>query len=374
MDAGSTPDAGVRDSGAGGTDATVMPPRDGGVRDSGPPADGGHYCTMNGEVDVNGTAVAVADVSGRPTTASGATAVTSCIDNPPSDNPPFINELCFTECLDFLGESPTAADVSALDLDIFFAEMNGNPVDPTYDYGTRRDRMPNGNTGAGFRITENASDCDSGFQIEIGYGSSGQVLAAETQYIIRVRSATSAVDWPTVYMHNFIRRNDEVPQVSVCGNDEQRIPSRAYEFPVVSSALLSSAVSQAGNVVGAADLTDGLGSGHAIIETLDCTGGGGVPSAGISAGFNPAPAGAYFLDANYGLDTAATETSEAGLYLGVGFPGNTETSSMSVDITGAVGLTTTGACTEEFGGLVFPVYSDGVTYIRMNRETVIHGR
>lgn len=364
-------DAGV-DTGVEPVDSGPRP--DAGFVDSGPRPDAGHYCTSNGEVDVNGTAVAVADVTAPPVSSTGGPAVLSCIDNPPSENPPFITELCFTECLNFMGATPSEADIQALQIDVFTQDDGGNPVDPSYDYTTRRDRQPAGNTGAGGRIIPNTSDCDSGYQIEVGYSNLGEVLASETRYIVRVRTATASSPWPTTYLYNFIRRNDQSPDGN-CGNDEQRIPSRQFEFPVPSAALLGAVVTAAGgNVVGADDLQDGLGSGHAIIEARDCAGGGGLTMSGVSAGFSPAPAGAYYLKSDFTVDSAATETADVGLYVAVGFPGNTATSSMTVNVASAVGATSDGSCTEEFGGLEIPVFSDGVTFLRTNRETVVHGR
>jgi len=371
------PDAGVEDSGIH-PDATVVDTGiryDGGVVDSGPPPDAGHYCTMNGEVDVYGTSVAVADVSGTPVSNTGGPAVTSCIDSPPSENPPFISEFCFTECVNFMGATPTEADVMALDVDVFEQTMGGNPVDPSYDYATGADRQPGANTTAGFRFVPNTMNCDSGWQIELGYSNIGHVLSSETRYVVRVRTATTAnADWPTAYIYNFIRRNDQSPDNN-CGNDEARIPSRMFEFPVVPASLLSSAVTAAGgNVVGADDLHDGLGSGHALLEARDCAGGGGLTIEGVTAGFSAAPAGAFYLDDDYAVDTTLDETAKTGLFLAVGFPGNTATSSATTNVAAAIGASTDGTCTEEFGGLQIPVYSDGVTLLRMNRETVLHGR
>jgi hypothetical protein len=350
--------------------------RDAGFPDSGPPRDGGHYCTTNGAVTVDGEAVPVGEPSTIPVTSAGTRGVLSCIDRPPNDNPAFINELCFTECLDFFGATPSEGEIQALDVAVFLQTLNGAPVDPSYDYATGQDRMPEGRTAAGFRITANAQDCDSGWQVELGYSNQGAVLSAETRYIVRVRTATTAKGgvWPTEYLYDFIRRNDQVPMVSVCGNAEQRIPGREFVFPVVPASLLASAATAAGNVTGADDLFDGLGSGHALLEARDCTGGGGISMAHTTGGFLPAPAGAFYLDDELAVDSAATETAGNGLYLGVGFPGNTATSSATVQVSAAIGATTDGTCTEEFGGLEIPVFSDGVTFVRMNRETVLHGR
>lgn len=371
-------DAGV-DSGVS-FDATVVDSGtpDAGFPDSGPAPDAGHYCTMNGEVDVDGTGVPVADVSQTPVTVSNLTgtempAVLSCIDDPPSDNPPFINELCFAECVSFMGASPTQAEIDALEVTVFAQTMGGQPVDPSYDYVTGADRQPEARTGAGFDFVQNSQDCDSGWQLEIGYSNLGQVLAAETRYIVRVRTATTAnADWPTVYMYNFIRRNDEVEDAN-CGNDEPRTAGRRFEFPIVPASLLSSAVTAAGgNVVGADDLGDGLGSGHAILEARDCAGGSGLTMEHVTGGFDTANAGAFYVGDDYSVSATPTETGALGLLLAVGFDGNTATSSSTIDVVAAVGASTDGTCTEEFGGIRMPVFSDGVTFVRMNRETVLH--
>lgn len=370
------PDAGVDAGVDAGFDAGVVdsgPPADAGFVDAGPRPDAGHYCTSGGQVDVNGTAVTVADPAAPPVSNTGGPAVLSCIDDPPSENPPFISELCFTECVNFLGGTPSPADVMALQLEVFEQDVGGTPSDPSYDYDTRVDRQPAARTNAGSRFLA-TSDCDSGWQVEVGYASLGETLSSETRYVVRVRTATVSNPWPTTYIYNFIRRNDQSPD-NACGNDEQRIPSRQFEFPVPSAALLNAAVTAAGGgVVGADDLLDGKGSGHAIIEARDCAGGGGLTISGATAGFSPAPAGGFYLNSEYGLASAAVETEDVGLFVGVGFPGNTATSSMTVNVASALGATTDGSCTEEFGGLQIPVFSDGVTFLRFNRETVLHGR
>ncbi len=373
-DAGSGADAGV-DAGQIQVDATVVdsgPQPDAGMP---PRPDAGHYCTMNGAVDVNGTAVPVADVSGQAQTTTGNGAVTSCIDGPPNDNPGFISELCFAECANFHGATPSEAEVMALQVDVFLQTEDGSPVDPSYDYTTGVDRQPSANAGSGYDWVANTSDCDSGWQLEIGYNSSGDTLNSETSYIVRVRTATTAPGtWPTMYMYNFIRRNDQSPDNN-CGNDEQRIPSRAFEFPIIPASMIANAVSAVGSpVVGADDLRDGLGKGHAIIEARDCAGGGGQTMSGVSAGFSPAPQGAYYLGEDNTVQSGDTETLTSGLFIGVGFGSNTATSSSAINVAAAIGLTTDGTCTEEFGGLEIPVFADGVTFLRMNRETVIHGR
>jgi hypothetical protein len=39
-----------------------------------------------------------------------------------------------------------------------------------------------------------------------------------------------------------------------------------------------------------------------------------------------------------------------------------------------VGANRDGTCTEEFGGITFPVFPDSLTFVRTSRETVIHER
>lgn len=372
-------DAGSGDAGADAgqvqVDATVVdsgPAPDAGMP---PRPDAGHYCTTGGEVDVNGTAVPVADVSAEAQSSTGSGAVTTCIDGPPSDSPPFISEFCFTECVNFHGPTPSAAEVANLQVTVFEQVKDGNAVDPSYDYTTGADRQPGANTGAGHSWKENSADCDSGWQLEIGYNSIGETLNSETDYVVRVRTATtSAGTWPTMYMYNFIRRNDQSP-ANNCGNDETRIPSLAFEFPIIPANMIANAVSAVGATVnGSEDLGDGLGKGYAIIEARDCAGGGGQTMSGVSAGFAPAPQGAYYLGDDYTVQTGEAATLTTGLFIGVGFGANTATSSSAMNVAAAIGLTTDGTCTEEFGGLEIPVFADGVTFLRMNRETVLHGR
>ena len=73
----------------------------------------------------------------------------------------------------------------------------------------------------------------------------------------------------------------------------------------------------------------------------------------------------------YELDRTSLFTSEIGQWVAVGFDEMTATSSMSIDVTGASGVTSDGMCTEGFAGSAFPIYPDSVTFFRFNRENSI---
>lgn len=376
MDAGPR-DAGASDSGATVPDSGTGEP-DAGFVDAGPPRDGGHYCATNDEVDVNGTSVPVDPATTEPEGPGGLTASLTCIDDPP-DPSPFPQQYCITECLDFMGYQPTEDEVRALEFALFRAtDANGAPVDPSFDYDTYQDRSPGAARNFGFQVARNAMNCDSGWQVELGYNDlvpnpgAAQSFAIDEVFTVRVRTASTATQdasWPTMYYTNFVRRADET--AANCGN-EQRSPSNNFRWLVVPPTLVDAAVAEAGNVPGSDDLLDGRGQGYALVEVRDCATGSGGTIAHATGGFVPAPAGTFYLDDTYGLAPDAMETDVFGTFMGVGLGDNTATSSDTADITAAVGLTTDGTCTEEYGGSTMPVYPDSVTFQRFNRETVIH--
>ena len=353
-----------------------------GFVDSGPrpdggfstPTDAGHYCAMSDQVSVDGMLVPV-DTAQQPAMTSAGEASLSCIDAPP-DNGSFVENYCLAQCLDFLGYVPTPEEVGGLEFHAFPVSLNGAPVDPSFDYQTYQDRQTGARLPIGAQTVQvDTNDCASGWKLEMGYLDLGaDTFDTDTTYIIRVRSSSTSAAFPTTYLYRIIRRVDEGTNSAACRQDPVRIPQRDFSFPVVPTNLVGAGVAAAGrDIPGSDDLYDGLGTGYAIVEVRDCST-GGSPVAGATAGFLPSPSAFYYLDDDFTVG-AGMSTSLAGIYLGVGFPGLTATSSLSIDVRAGVGvLRNEDTCTEEYGAAVLPVFPDGVTYVRANRETVIHGR
>lgn len=187
---------------------------------------------------------------------------------------------------------------------------------------------------------------------------------------MRVRSTSVALDWPTTYHWNFVRRNDTVPISGRCGEDTLRTPDLQIPFPIVPPDLIRDSAALTSSVVGTDSFRDSRGMGHVVVETRDCDRNGTV-MARATVGFAPAPAGAYYVGVNSRVSRAPTQTSARGSLVGVGFPGNTATSSVTGSAVVAVGLAVNGACTEAFAGDSIPIYPDGVTYFRSGREVTL---
>jgi hypothetical protein len=378
-DAGAAPDAGeVAPDGGTRPDAGPRP-------DAGDEArDGGHYCAAGDEVQVDGRGVTVDRAATVPVGAGGDPAALGCIDNPRPEMPVggFVAAYCITECVEFLGHTPTAAEVAALELSAFPQDLeDGELVDPSFDPLTFAERSPRALTGIGARFVESDRNrCPSGWQVEAGFLTLGaESFETERPYVLRVRtaSASDAVDaWVTTYHFDFIRRNDQVPTAgNPCGTDEARIPSRSFTFPVVSRRLLEQAIgASSAPIPGADDLEDGFGNGFAMFEMRECSGATGVPMSHATAGTLPAPLASFYPTTAFAFDRARRESDASGRYLALGFTGTASTASAGMLVHGAVGVTRDGTCTEEFGGITFPVFPDALTFVRTSRETVIHSR
>lgn len=365
LDLGTAADAGAPDFGNS---------ADAGAADASAPFDAGYYCTMNGETEVDGQPVPVPEASEAPR-AGDNPALVSCIDRQVE---PFSNRraVCFTQCAEFFGLAPTPEQVRELEIAVFTStDLDGARVDPSYDFVTRRERSPTAVLGVGSRVVATqAPQCESGYQVEVGFLNLGSEMTTETEYVLRIRSrALTNPTWATTYVWDFVRRLDEANQIgAVCSNDETRIPERGTAFPIVSAAVLSQAVqATSANVVGAEDLFDGQGHGYAYVETRDCSSSGALAS-NLTVGLAPAPVlGSYVLDTG-ALDTTATDTTGRGLYLALGVGSTTSTTGS--EVRAAVGINREGACTEGFGGQTFSVFPDSVTFVRTGRETTIQTR
>ncbi len=359
-DAASAPDTGPADTGAA--------PADMGVRDTGEQADMGPrdlgLDCVEGSVSFDGVDIPLAATTGAPTVRGDSPASTGCFGREPTPSP-MARAVCFTQCLDFLGFTPTPAQVEELQFDVFRASsMSGEPVDPTFDRAEGTDRSPNLRTSAGARTVRAAVECESGWKIELGYASLGDALESDVNYVIRARSGASLPTWVPSYLWNYIRRLD---QATTDCSDETRQPDLTTDFVVVAESTLTELIGQAGAPIpGAENFRDERGPGHALVETRDCT---GFKTENLTAGFSPAPARAGYLDVSAAFESAGTRTSEYGTAVGLGFGAATSSAAQTVRV--AVGIDRRNVCTEAFGATRFPVFPDAVTVVRTDRETTI---
>jgi hypothetical protein len=371
-------DSGVREDTGVTTDTGV----DTGVRpdtgvDAGSEDSGEDTCLpASNTVDVSGTAVTVDAPTMAPTISGDTAAVLSCRRPEP---PEFSNPYCLVECVDFLGYTPTAAEIQQLEVAAFplfdIGTMTPIDADPTYDRETGIDNDPQNRVPIGFVFTSpQDSECDSGWQLELAFtggpGMGDQTLLGETPYVIRVRSVqTSTPAWADTYHWGFIRRNDELPAIPACGVNETRVPSVRYTFPIVHRSLLDQAIDSAGAAIpGGDDLDDGLGSGYALVESRDCSSGGGQPMENAGLGIVPAPISDVYLGPDFDLTRTTLYTSETGTWLGIGFEEMTATSSMTLDATTASAITRDGTCVEALTGATFRLFPDALTIFRLSRE------
>lgn len=364
---------------------------DGGVTtdsgfDSGVPADSGMdagpvdtgatitYCAQNDtRVTVDGQAVSIDRATAVAVNRTGE-ADLDCIDSP-YPNASFQYEFCDSECLTFLGPAPTAQQVRALQFTVFDRFDGDRPVNAGFDPTTGQDHEPNFRVNVSARLTQvQASSCPSGWQVDIGFLDQGETyLLAEQEYVIRVRSSSVAAAWPTQY-HVFIRRNDAVPANGLCDSLEARVPDRNNTFPLVTLPMLAEAIGEAGaSVPGSNNLFDARGHGYLLTSIQDCNSRGGLVMEHATAGTLPLPIGDFYPEPDYSLESGRGTTSN-GLYLAVGFTGMTATSSTPFDVRLAVGADRGNQCTEEFGGTHVQIYPDAITFLRANRETVLHDR
>jgi hypothetical protein len=372
-------DTGVKDTGSTDTGVTDTGSTDTGINDTGVVDTGVDNCLINETVTIDGTAVTIDEATTDPVTQGDTAAVLSC-RVPPA--PAFQNDYCVVECVDFLGYTPTAQEVDELEVAVFplydFGTMTDIDADPTYDHVTGADNDPASRLPVGYIFTSPPNtDCPSGWQLELAFtgnspGGGDTTLVAEFAYTLRVRTATGSPTWIDTYHYGFIRRNDETSQAAGCGVAEARIPSNRYTFPVVHRSIMESVIGGIGTAIpGSADLTDGLGSGYALLESRDCSSGGGLPMENATLGSTPTPLAGIYPGPAFELDRQALFTSSIGHWFAVGFDEMTATSSTAMGVTGAVGVYSDAMCTEALAGGEFPVIPDSLTFVRFNRENAI---
>lgn len=365
FDGGVTTDTGVTDTGVRdtGTDA--------GPQDTGGPTT---YCAQgNTRVEVEGQTVTIDQATMAARNRQGP-ADLDCIASPyPLAS--FQNEFCDSECLVFMGATPTTQQVQALQFAVFNRFDGDRPVNAGFDPATGQDVERGQRVNVSARLKQVATTiCESGWQVDLGFRDQGEDwLLAEQEYVVRVRSSSVAAAWPTQY-HVLIRRNDAVPANGLCDSVESRVPDRNYRFSLVTLPMLNEAIGEAGaSVPGSTNLFDARGHGYLMASIQDCNSRGGLTIENATAGTAPAPIGDFYPEVDFTLESGRRTTAN-GLYLAAGFTGMTATSSTPFDVRLAVGVDRGNQCTEEFGGTVVQVYPDAITVLRANRETVLHQR
>lgn len=367
-DAGSQPDASEPlDLGvamlpeAGRPDAQTRP--DSGVMDA------SVECIMNGAFRVDGTSVTVGETTARPVNRAGASAVLGC-------RRPSLNigaPMRMQGCLSFVGAAPTSAELAQLEIAVFNAvDTNGMPVDPTYDPATGADRSPLERISPDVVFTVEPNVCPRGVRMVMGRDALGaNALRTDVEYIVRTRSATTTAGEPLfVDQYNFGVRvlSDalEAGGASLDGCTPQVCSGRS-DFVIARRHALHLIGGMTGRAIeGFANLSDHVGSGHALIQASDCT---GLTMSNAAAGFAPAPAATTYLTSGLAHGGGATVTSTVGLLLGLGFTGTTTTSPRV--ITGAAAVSTTGMCAEPYAGRTFPVYPDAISLVRLGRDSLV---
>lgn len=354
------------------------PPADTGPRPDAGQRDAGYYCATNNEVAVSGTRVAVNPATMPPTGPENAAATVSCID----DTPPvgIRAPVRLRACLEFIGGTgaPTAAELAELQIAVFSAkDIDGNTVNPSFDRTTGLDRATVGRIRPDIVIDSHVAQtvCRSGVRAEIGRGTVGDDgVKTDVAYTIRVRGSTAAAarTWIPTYFFNAIARADNLEPGSssaqFCTPDTCSVRLDVYAIRQSAVAEMQTAGGGAA-LMGAQDLNDGLGSGHAIIQAYDCQ---NVPMTNAVAGYSPAPVIKGYVNADRHLDPAAMRTAGLGFYVGLGFTGTS--SATPGQVTAAVGVARGAACTEEFGGGKIAIFPDSFSVFRSGRETPLHGR
>lgn len=333
------------------------------------PMDAATYCLENDAFEVEGTSVTVGDTTADPVNRLGEAASLSCRARRPSLNLGL--SIRMEGCLSFIGATPTPAELEQLEVAVFFARnASGDPVDPTYDPATGRDREPDGRLSPQVVYDTASAACPSGVRLTLGRDSVGMnAFNSDIEYVVRTRSATTTAGQPLfVDQYNFgiIGRSDRLEGGSGEGCTPQQCAAR-LELTIARRAAFQALAGQTGaNIPGLADLSDHVGSGHAMVQTHDCT---DLTISNVASGFAPAPAARSYLTTDLGFGAGATVTSGSGVLLGVGFTGTTTVAPLTVTAGSAV--TENGSCAEPFAGRTFTVYPDAISLVRLGLENTI---
>lgn len=347
----------VLDLGTGGDVGSGLdagPAADTSFSDAGSHGNSGSACLSMGAAWVESAPVGVDEATQLAVRVGGDAAELSCLGQahiPTGDPMP----LCFTQCVDFLGYQPSPEQVQELEVDVFLAEdADGQPADPSFDPRTREERSPELRLAVGASL-RSTSACSSGYQIELGYLEDGDGVFSQTAYVIRVRSRASAQPtWATLYAWDFVRQNDQLDALGTeCGSYASRIPERQASFPIVAAVELQSAARRAGvEIPGIDNLFDGWGSGHVVLDALDCAP-LGQPLAHTTVGFEPS--------------ARALQPWGASRHLALGI-GEAET---PFEARWAVGARRSELCTEALYGARISLFPDAVTFVRADREQTL---
>lgn len=373
------PDAGVTpaDSGQIGQDAFVLPDvpnPDAAPRADTGPSDAGHFCVMNDQVEIEGTNVSVDPATAEtenPATGQ-ASVLNSCIDRRPTQV--IGAPLRYRGCLRFVGGAPTQQELDQLEITVFRElDGNGDRIDPSYDRQTGQDRAAAQRIATDvLKVAVDPQVCPSGWQLLLGANSLGaNGLVTDLAYVIRFRTSTTsgANTWLDTYYFGMDIRADQLEAGSsptdIC---TPQTCSGRFDAVVFRQSGVSALITASGaNIPGAADLTDGEGSGHALLQTFDCQ---DLPMEGAGGGFEPAPTAASYLTGGYGWSSASTNTSSAAALLGLGFTGTSSTA--GINVRGAVTVNRDGTCSEQFAGRAVMVFPDAISVVRSARDNTIN--
>jgi hypothetical protein len=334
---------------------------------------GVHHCTTGDNINFSGAEIAVGAASTQALNPQEGVSDLSCLDVEPDDLE-FQVAIFIRGCVTPIGAALTRANLDSLEVAVFRARDGNTMVDPSFDAVSGSDHRPDQkiDVGASFDSTIATSVCASGVQLEIGFNETGTVLRSEEEYIVRIRTATAAPQQvaPPTYYFGVIGRNDNLGgaplELDLCSASQCYL---RHNFVLPTTSALSAAITAAPTPVpGSANLRDGLGAGYGIVEANDCD---GIPMTHAVAGFNPAPINDGYVGDM--VNAAATETTDRGLYIGLGFPGQAATASTAIQVAAAVGAKRDDSCTEEFAGSVIVVFPDSVSVYRSSSQTVLHG-
>ncbi len=333
-------------------------------------ADAAQECVMNGAVEVDGVNVNVGTTTMEPVNGVGQAGDLRC------RAPLSLRVLMRVQgCINFIGAVPSQAELDQLDIEVFSAVNpdDGEPTDPTYDPATGLDRTPAARVSPDVVLSYDQTACPGGVRMVLGGESIGtSALGTGTSYIIRTRSSTVGIVGEPLFVDQYffgmIVYGDQLElgggatdrcTPAACAGRMDLVVARRHALHLIGG-MTGTAIE------GFANLSDHVGSGHAMIQTMDC---GGISMSNVASGFTPAPAARSYLTATNAHSGAATVTSTTGILLGLGFTGTTTAAPRT--ITAASAVTSDGACMLPFAGGAFPVYPDAISLVRLGRETFL---
>ncbi len=328
-------------------------------------------CIDDGTMTVDGTEVMVGPAGMHPVSRLGAQAVLTCRGRRPtlSIGAPVRAQ----GCLEFVGGRASLGDLDRLDVAVFYAvdPDTNTPTDPTLDGRTGLDRTPTARIRPDVVLTNEPALCPNGIRMVMGREAEGpDTIRTDLEYVIRTRSSTVGAAgeplWVDQYHWGITIRSDQIDGASADRCSPTTCSGRIDLVLARRSALRAIAGQTGAMIAGLADLDDHVGSGHLMVQALDCT---GLTMSNVSAGFVPAATARSYLTAGYGYSNMATTTSTTGILLGLGFTGTSSVAPRRVTVGAALSLD--GMCAEPYAGRAVPVYPDAISLVRLGRENTI---